>query len=220
MCPMKKKTHSKVFNVYKHTSKSHKYPHLLNPFGSLTYVNYTRTLVMKKTNDLAGKGDRESDLPFSQLSAHCAVCTTCTHVWLTLRVLPSQSLLTVICLRKCRLRLVQPDRGKHFTCELCPYIFIHQSHMGGNGTIAKRAFLYGLYCCCGRKPPNESQWLPITAAVVTCQNLWSLSGERGELLFLQWDSFPRCCALLCAETVIDSDGNSFFINTCILPIWP
>lgn len=43
--------------------------------------------------------------------------------------------------------------------------------------------------------------------------------ERGKLLLLQWDSFPRCCALLCRETVIDSTGNSFFIKTRILTIW-
>lgn len=52
-----------------------------------------------------------------------------------------------------------------------------KSHGWGRHIHQKGIFVW-ILCCCGRKLPNESQWLAITAAVVTRQNLPSMSRSK------------------------------------------
>lgn len=69
-----------------------------------------------------------------------------------------------------------------------------------------------IFCSNGRKLANESQWLAITAAVVTCQNLPCTSWREAGCGTPSPGAALRCAVLLCWEAVIDSPGNSFFIK--------
>lgn len=95
-----------------------------------------------------------------------------------------------------------------------PYqnILILQNHSGKRHTLQKGSFVWILHHC-GRKLANESGWLAITAAVVTCQSPPSKAMREADYCGCSGRAFPESSAV----AAIDSIRNSFSVKTSISP---
>lgn len=97
------------------------------------------------------------------------------------------------------------------------YKNIHPSKLfEGKGTITKRAPLYG-FCAVA-----EGNWLMnLNYSCRACVPEFAEHVEEREACccYCTGAHFPRCCAVLCGEVVIDSTGNNLFIKTHISNMW-
>lgn len=72
---------------------------------------------------------------------------------------------------------------------------------GGGGHNHLKGTSVWILCCCGRKLDNESQWLAITAAVVTCQDLPSMSRREASCCYGSGTPSPGA-VLRCVERLL------------------
>lgn len=108
---------------------------------------------------------------------------------------------TILCSRKHQLAVhfQQDSEGAFHVRTPSEHIHPSKSFRGWEGHNHQKGTSVWILCCCGRKPANESQWLAITAAVLTCQNPPSMSRREASCCCYCSGTPSPGAALRCAE---------------------
>lgn len=109
-----------------------------------------------------------------------------TRGWPPAQALSSQSAPTISRSRKCQSAARFPATWRRETFgvwTLSKHIHPSKSTEGAERRNPRKGTSVWILRCWGRKPANESQWLAITAAVLTCRNLPGMTGRGAS----------RCC---------------------------